>query len=46
VPVDARDLDALVLLRREVPPEGPDRGEAEQRQAHEDVAAVEAGEAV
>src|SRR5207342_2971870 len=46
VPVDARHLDAAVLLGREVPAEGPHRGHRQQREAHEDVRAVQAGEAV
>ena len=48
VPVDARHLDAEVVLRlgAEVAAEGADRGEAEQQQADEDVGAVQAGEAV
>ena len=48
VPVDARHLDAEVVLRlgAEVAAEGADRREAEQHQADEDVGAVQAGEAV
>src|SRR5665811_514062 len=47
VPVDARDLDAEVVLGLgpEVAAEGADRGEAEQGEADEDVGAVQAGEA-
>ena len=46
VPVDARHLDAAVVLGREVAAEGADRDEQQQRQADEDVRAVQAGEAV
>src|SRR5688572_9987847 len=46
VPVDARHLDAAVLLSREVAAEGPGGRERQQRQADEDVGAVEAGETV
>src|SRR5262245_7455586 len=45
VPVDPADLDAVVVLRREVPPEGPDRHEQEDREADEDVCAVQARQA-
>src|SRR5215472_1299578 len=45
VPVDPADLDAVMVLGREVPSEGADRHEGEDRQPDEDVAAVEAGEA-
>src|SRR5947208_16921231 len=48
VPVDARYLDAEVLLRllREVAAPGADVGEGEEHQTDGDVGAVEAGEAV
>src|SRR4051812_3213003 len=46
VPVDARHLDAAVLLLREVPAERPDGREREERQADEDVRAVEARQPV
>ena len=46
VPVDPGHLDAAVLLRGEVPPEGADRREQQQRQADEDVRAVQAGQPV
>src|SRR4051812_32342155 len=44
VPVDPGDLDAVVVVRGVVAAEGTDGGEGEQRQADEDVRAVEAGE--
>src|SRR3712207_575101 len=46
VPVDARHLDAAVLLGREVPAERPDRREDEQRQPDRHVRAVQAGQPV
>src|SRR3954447_6927184 len=46
VPVDPADLDAVVVLGREVPAEGADGHEEQDREADEDVRAVEAGEAV
>ena len=45
VPVDPADLDAVMVLRGEVPAEGADRHEEQDRQADEDVRAVQAGEA-
>ncbi len=45
MPVDAADLDAVVVLGREVAAEGADRHEPEDREPHEDVGAVEAREA-
>src|SRR5438128_8259702 len=41
VPVDPRQLDSVVVLLREVPAEGADRREQEQRQADEHVHAVQ-----
>jgi hypothetical protein len=43
VPVDPADLDAVVVLGREVAAERPDRHEQEDREPDEDVGAVEAG---
>src|SRR5919202_4732726 len=45
VPVDPSDLDAVVVLGREMAAEGADRHEEQDRQADEDVRAVEAGQA-
>src|SRR4051812_27530265 len=45
VPVDAADLDAVMVLRREMPPEGPDRHEEQDREADEHVRAVQARQA-
>src|SRR5438132_9466780 len=45
VPVDPADLDAVMVLRGEVPAEGADRHEEQDREADEHVAAVQAGEA-
>src|SRR5437870_2799389 len=45
VPVDPRDLNPVVVLGRVVTAEGARGGEAEQRQADEDVRAVQAGQA-
>src|SRR5215203_39323 len=46
VPVDPGHLDASVLLRAEMPAEGADRGESEQREPDEHMRSVEAGEPV
>src|SRR3954467_3741964 len=45
MPVDPADLDAVVVLGGEVPAEGADRHEQEDREADEDVGSVQAGEA-
>src|SRR5436305_2288104 len=45
VPVDPADLDAVMVLGREMPPEGADRHERENREPDEHVAAVQAREA-
>src|SRR4051812_5760249 len=42
MPVDAGELDAVVMRRREVAAEGPDRGEEQDRQTDEHVGAVQA----
>src|SRR3954447_6621555 len=46
VPVDPADLDAVVVLGREVAAESSDGHEQEDRQADEDVRAVQARQAV
>src|SRR4051795_7707219 len=46
VPVDARHLDAAVLLGGEVPLERPRGDHREKREPDEDVRAVEAGEPI
>src|SRR5262245_7712737 len=45
VPVDPADLDAVMVLGGEMPAEGADRHEQEDREPDEDVATVEAGQA-
>src|ERR1700710_393128 len=45
MPVDPAELDAVMMLGGEVPPEGADRHEQEDREADEDVGAVQAREA-
>src|SRR3954447_243792 len=45
VPVDSSDLDPVMLLRAEVPPERADGHDEKYHQADEHVEAVEAGEA-
>src|SRR4051794_35238280 len=45
VPVDAGQLDTVVVLGREVPAEGADRREEQQHQPDEDVHAVQARQA-
>src|SRR3954453_6907979 len=45
VPVDSSELDTVMVLGAEVPPERPDRHDQQDRQADEDVEAVEAREA-
>src|SRR5690242_7689985 len=44
VPVDTADLDAVMVLGREMAAEGTGRHEREDRQTDEDVGPVEAGE--
>src|SRR3954465_7554242 len=44
VPVDPADLDAVVVLGREVAAEGADRHEEQERTADEDVRPVEPGQ--
>jgi hypothetical protein len=46
VPIDPADLDSVVVLRREMAPEGADRHEEQDGQADEDVGSVEAGQGV
>src|SRR5437667_178204 len=46
VPVDPADLDAVVVLGGEMPAEGADGHEQQNRQPDEDVRAVEAGQAI
>src|SRR5205809_7916714 len=45
VPVDPADLDAVMMLGGEVPAEGADRHEGQDREADEHMAAVQAREA-
>src|SRR6266702_7196459 len=46
VPIDPADLDAVMVLRGKVAAEGPDRHEEQDREADEDVRAMQARQAV
>src|SRR5207245_8601477 len=45
MPVDSRNLDAVMMFRAEVPAKRADRREQQQREADEDMRSVQAGQA-